>query len=1809
MSRIKSGNSMQILRQMHKDAPIYVPFMLIMKKDFTTNFAFYFFAYLFRFIGIFILSGNSIIDPEKLKQNRYFSIWARYITSYQLVQKLGLNNQHYIVGSIIIFVIFLIQTILYLIKIIKFQDNDSKEKVKTYLLQIILDHLFFLLFPFLLEYLSFIYYIEILPHTFIIKKETTIMNLIIMLLNTIVIIGLNFQAYLHIISVNQSMSEENVPIKFRYPNKKFWAIFLMQNFIIIQCLCLYFEKNTLKAYKILILVLLTIIFIGLFFSSLNKFNYTNTINSFVELCSYFCFFSIVFNALMFAFDYDVKSDLTLFFISLGVLIISAYFQYVANILNINRLLNVAKVELFKINEEKISNIDIYDCFLYIQYLLKLLKFGIKDTNTQNLLNILFLHQQNCVSMECKCKLLQLVPYGKNYDKNFVNNLTERISFLIESSFVQLDYSGDYHLSVLLSEHYFHSKNNPIMSFSIVQTILNHNQKKLGIKQQIILYELAEKYIDGCSKKIEDQLRSSFDSGSTKIISMIQKEKALIDSHMTLDRINKIRKKMLEYSSKYIEILKIKEGIEESIKVVKDEDSGEIKSIRSGYLKTKVLGNIIDILDSEAKIFKSLIIHIEELKGRKLPYCIYYKSFLFVDLFMGGKMSEDLIPVMYSFTNDRNLYSTEVNPTVYIILRQRYLEKFAKENSNHTIIFKYTRGMRITYFSDPCASKLGFKQKELKGENIEVLLPKSIASCHSTCVLRYLIINQSRNFTDIQNFMFDKSLQMIESHFEGVRVPGISKNLIIIINLVMREDTPYYYFLFDKNFDLISLSTNFYNHFSLSLSLISKFNINLLKLFEIPKEYLKNKFSEEYEHIKEYKYRLGIISEEYLLKRLFKDKNIEMKKFGLLEYLNKNFRSNGRNEDLMKERINKVKKDLEDIYNGKVDKEIKLKSLSIIRKKNKVLENIINNIDKFTDIDIQNHDYKKLIECRNKIKKSEQEDINQCLNIEYDIKVYIKMLYDQETYIVKIREVKIGKMKFPEKPSLNKNNKNKKKGADEVSKAAITLTNKSMHSFTGEKSKTNTSIMKREKIIKNISENRGMKYFKFINVIIIGLLSIMLIIYIIILVYQNSMIETSHKIFLSLYYNYYQKDKYMNLLSSIISNAFNILNITENSIIHRVDYQDLIKENAKEFEESYHFYYVSYVNLKSTLNEPLTSIYSVKNFSKIINTFENEFYNSTFLQEVENLAFLSQYSIYNEDINVENIIKDYNNFFSGEFLRNPLTKINSYSIKTLYYLTKNFNKVFYLYFEEMQDEAEMKFDEYSNESKKVYTLLEILGFFIYSVFFITNIVYLQHTSYIIFRSIMNIFLDFTQDGPYSFKNHYDNLIIVKKINEYRAVLVDFNMTNLDKFNEKINKQNALEESLNTSNAESTIKSRVDLIEIDNNFPPPGSILTTKKSPRKTQVADNKTISSNLTKSSFVKLTNKNINNNVIAKLNEKPINTKANTTKVTEDKTSQNIYSKTKEADKEIMDEGLTTEVILNKTYNDGIIQIKLLNITLGGLYFIIIIYFFVKLFMSLNFCSDIKRIFNDFGSITSRSSIVYYYFNSLRILLLVPQFGDVNIFNDMKNVVNAQTMEVNEVIKYNMLNYKYCQEAFNYFQKSKSEMEDYFIENGCKNSTKCIEVYSSAYNLYLNGLTTTLDAILLYTENLYNDYDKISHKNSTNKEITNNLIDLDFVKIDLCLNYILIHVQEILYTSFKNDEFSIKDNYHLTISILNACAISYSGIIGILIMIFVIRLLKLLASNIQISGNRLNNAFCFIKEKYFRMNSKSEQTQINNSLT
>ena len=130
MNNAKTRN-IQILRQIHKNTPFYIAFLLIMKEDFTLNFAFYLLSYFFRFIGIFILTGSFIIDPEKIKNTIVLSDIVRYITSYELASLFKITNRVYVIISLIIFGIFVLQNLLYLLKILEYKNSDTKEEMTS----------------------------------------------------------------------------------------------------------------------------------------------------------------------------------------------------------------------------------------------------------------------------------------------------------------------------------------------------------------------------------------------------------------------------------------------------------------------------------------------------------------------------------------------------------------------------------------------------------------------------------------------------------------------------------------------------------------------------------------------------------------------------------------------------------------------------------------------------------------------------------------------------------------------------------------------------------------------------------------------------------------------------------------------------------------------------------------------------------------------------------------------------------------------------------------------------------------------------------------------------------------------------------------------------------------------------------------------------------------------------------------------------------------------------------------------------------------------------------------------------------------------------------------------------------------------------------------------------------------------------------------------------------------------------------------------------------------------------------------------
>ena len=123
-----------------------------------------------------------------------------------------------------------------------------------------------------------------------------------------------------------------------------------------------------------------------------------------------------------------------------------------------------------------------------------------NANTKIIVNIILLHQSKCHNSECKCKYIEIFPHGKKYLDEYINNFLERINLLLESIFVELDYQKYYDLAVLLSEHFNNYKNNPILSYSMVQTILTFNTKSLSINQILILFTALTKYINKYNNK-------------------------------------------------------------------------------------------------------------------------------------------------------------------------------------------------------------------------------------------------------------------------------------------------------------------------------------------------------------------------------------------------------------------------------------------------------------------------------------------------------------------------------------------------------------------------------------------------------------------------------------------------------------------------------------------------------------------------------------------------------------------------------------------------------------------------------------------------------------------------------------------------------------------------------------------------------------------------------------------------------------------------------------------------------------------------------------------------------------------------------------------------------------------------------------------------------------------------------------------------------------------------------------------------------------------------------------------------------------
>ena len=901
-----------IYNRFEKKFSSFESFIIIKNLFFTDNIIYYFFCIIFRFISLIILSGDyiSIFTNNNIVTLRIF---LKKFTCYHLFQQINGSYLFYCIIHAILLSLFIFRVAMnfYLLK--KFHNYKYTQKWPIPCkYKIIIDHIIHILYPYIIEFLSFPFYMYFFPNKFIIKYFENFYIFFLMLMNFILIICYNYDNYLNFISSNKVNSinffdaylqllEEKInrPIAYKTSNFTVYFFTFLQNFTIFLNLENCLNKSNLKFFKLFISIIISLSVIILIISKANEFNYNNLINKMVYILLLFCLYSILFDFIIYILKYRIRNHFVRVIYNLFKIFISYNTFFLIKLKN-SKFLESKIIEI--LFQEKINRNKNYfiDSLYYLHHIM--LKLNQKHEIKMTLLLISFLndHINKCKKTVCNCKLIRFfiknekkVRNEEKELKNFSNNLLNILSYLFESIFIEIDYYNKYDLSILLSEHFCHIKNNPIMAYSLINTLILKQRNNFSKVQMIELYELSQKYLNFFCAKDRREIEINIKEKKLKLIL----DKLRINEKTKYYNILKIsyvvKKLILKYIDNQIKLLKYKIIFEDSISFQYDENNENIFSVKLNFFKQSI--KIEDLYDDSKKkklwkndentsnlyfilylLKKENFYHLQILNSIKqleinqnIPAFIIFKFFLFFDIFGGGKMPEDVPLKLYNFMNNKtNLYNSDITNNEYSILIKRYKEQNNRINSKYFAIFEYKKELKTKYYSEEFALKLGFMQKDIINKKIDELMPKEFANCHQNLIKHLIIGNQIKTFNFTRNFFFDSSGTVLYPvSYNGNLIYNISRNLNIIFEWTSYKENKFN-FMLNSNFELMAISKNFEDEYFLNQKILKQYDIKIMNILKIKEDKLKNRYFNDYKNIRYQKLIRQVKTEEYFIPQLY-----------------------------------------------------------------------------------------------------------------------------------------------------------------------------------------------------------------------------------------------------------------------------------------------------------------------------------------------------------------------------------------------------------------------------------------------------------------------------------------------------------------------------------------------------------------------------------------------------------------------------------------------------------------------------------------------------------------------------------------------------------------------------------------------------------------------------------------------------------------------------------------------------------------------------------------------------------------------------
>ena len=1827
------------ISRMHKKVDKGILFFLLMKISISDSMIIHILYIFISSMGLLILSSDFIPN-----YNKYYclSTCLRILTPFSFVEKIQLTHFSYIIICSIIFIICFFR----LIYIYYFNYKVNHLHItKVYNIKInsiinILNHMTYIFFSYIIEFLSFIYYIETFPNNFVIKKDkkiNEITNRFIFALNTIFILIYNYNNYLFIFLINQPTADKLFPVRTTIPSSKIYILIIFQNFGMIHPLQFYLEEKNNKLWSIIYILAIFLLLLWVYLITIKIYNYDNCFNLLISFIGEFSFSSVIIEFFLFIFSirYENYKELICFTFIKLLLNISLY--YFINKIYQKIMMKKIKKRLFKNNSNNLT-FDKSIC-TSIHFLKEIIEQ--KDMKLLNILNDFMIeHKICCLNNNCGCKIIEINEHiKKRQNIFFVDDLIKKVIYYIETILIKFNYQKNYELSIILSEHFFSLKNNPVMSYSILQTLLHNNYKMLSKREIIIIYESMNKYIKYCLNSKIKELNHEKYLNNNFIINKALKEN---DTNQYINLILKIKKSikyMVYYSTKFINIIKHKDNYENSTIIEISETFNDIKSINSPYLNRNILDKIIRFLIREIEYttdIQKFLFDLEEY-NKFLSYEFLYKLFLFVDLFWNGIIPDKLFKIFYSFSQNKNLFNSHINPEIYLFLEEKHNKLMITGKRKYYLLFKYTKDMKISYISESLIQKLKYKKTNIINHEIDSILIKELSISHENAVKYYFILSNNYVLKDKIKFIFDSKGYMIKSKMNSTLQIGINKNILIICILEIEQRNKQISFYLNKNLNIISINQNFRNKLHFTLPLISEFKIQLKDLFGIELNDIAKNFKKKIKIIKDIKEYKFIDTKEFILKNLFKSQNQNNhykinNKYFIDEDIEKNDIISNEEERMIKKTI-KVKNSpiFNDLFNNKCSKTLKFNSaIYKIEKYNFLLNfrKIFEKINSYEQDKLERKniykDYLQLIHYYNALIKKN--------NFYFVIYIQPRLIYDSifflctiENYISQIKDFpkyEFGIMKTETEENNSNFNNSKLKNNE---KLAIEKTNDLKSNIEQIKFyEDNKSNYFFEKIKINRTSKLRLCSLLLINIFIL------LIGCIITLNYQTSLAQKDDKIFDALYYNYFQRTQFIYLNSIVLSIFYELLNISEQNILE--DNKEVLKIIGYNIQNSHELFKKYYIDFKMQINEDFSLLFSPLQSNKITVNWENKLFINSYDSEMALIVARILDSV-NHKFN-ENDIFDCKQLLLERYLtiNRTTTPVYGNFIKLVYYFYINYDAALRMYFINLENSFDRSLKNYSRQTKIIYIILEGIGIVCFFSFFYININFLIQSNKYIFQSILFMFIDFKQTESYSFNNKENNLSAIQRITNYILLLNEFTNKNLNSL--KINKETKniinLKEILDNKKQDSFI---IKNKKIKDNKTKPISkkyfLVNRKKSDESIKNSSifnfhslnsfnksNKDIKEglkilnddNLNKKELINNIPNNSNNhfNNISKHNSTSLflNTSNNNNSSLIDffksdlpdnsqnnLDNQNIFNDLK-LYKEDDNIKITIDKILFLTKITTIYSIKLIIIIFIVFTFIFVFYFIGKLIISLIFIFDFQNIIYDFKTLTIQYNHLIYHWNIIKSLFILPNttisrydlnntekyFFDIN--NKVYNIYNTRIKKYKKISKlYDIL-------------LDPSSTNNITSLDFCLEHKRCHDIIKNLTNcLLINGIVSTVNIYVKEISSYYRLF-LLSKKNlNSTKDITNYFVNERYNILSSNINHILIFLEELYFKYFLEDEKTIVDNFHIIIKIINIIEICYCLLLNIFSVFFVYNFINSIIKCVEEATKRINGSISRLKYK------------------